>query len=153
MKKSIIKPLAFILSFVLMFQVLYTPLTASAKNIDTSSDTYSDTSLTDNNSDTSKPEIVREITSLREETVKHFELSNGNILAAEYESPVHYNNNGIWEDIDNTLSKESAADSEDSDGYSTKSNSFNVKFSKKSNSKKLVKIKKDDYQLSWGVLG
>ena len=42
----------------------------------------------------------------REESVKHFRLSDGSYIAAQYNSPVHtLDENGVWQDIDNSLSK------------------------------------------------
>ena len=47
--------------------------------------------------------IEGEVTGLRGEYEKHFRLSDGTFLAAEYSIPVHYNADGVWKDIDNTL--------------------------------------------------
>lgn len=45
-----------------------------------------------------------EVTSLREENVKHFSLGNGTYQAVVYGHPVHYQDeNGTWQDIENTL--------------------------------------------------
>ena len=45
-----------------------------------------------------------ELTDRREQSVKHFRLSDGSIVAAQYASPVHeQDENGEWQDIDNTL--------------------------------------------------
>ncbi len=47
---------------------------------------------------------VEEITELREESVKHFRLSNGMYKAISYKAPVHRKDeNGVWQDIDNSL--------------------------------------------------
>ena len=46
-----------------------------------------------------------EITELREEYVKYFRNSDGNYVAAQYDSPVHVlDSDGKWQDIDNSLS-------------------------------------------------
>ena len=47
--------------------------------------------------------IIGEDESRRDETTKHYILSNGNRKAVKYSQPVHYKNNGKWVDIDNTL--------------------------------------------------
>ena len=47
--------------------------------------------------------ITGELEDQRGEYEKHFRLSDGTFIAAEYSMPVHYNENGIWVDIDNTL--------------------------------------------------
>ena len=47
--------------------------------------------------------IVREVTELREESVKHFLCEDGSYMAVSYAEPVHYEENGEWKEIDNTL--------------------------------------------------
>ena len=47
--------------------------------------------------------IVSELTELREESVKYFRRSDGSIIAAAYGQPVHYQVDGVYRDIDNTL--------------------------------------------------
>lgn len=98
-------------------------------------------------------EIVREIEAAREESVKRFQMSDGTILAAQYPSAVHYLEDGQWKDIDNSLTEESAVDGDDEDGYQSAENPLQVKFAKKYDAKKLVKIKMDNYQLSWSFSG
>ena len=54
--------------------------------------------------DTVIGEVV-EITSLREENVKHFRLADGTYEAVVYAKPVHRKDEkGVWQDIDNNLS-------------------------------------------------
>lgn len=89
-----------------------------------------------------EPQIVEEVVSLREANVKHFLMSDGTYMAAEYDSPVHYLENGRWVDIDNTLI-------ETEDGYTNKANDFNVTFSSGVLGNKLVEISKDNYSVSW----
>lgn len=48
-------------------------------------------------------QIVREVSELREESVKHFLCDDGSYIAATYAEPVHYNENGVWKEIDNRL--------------------------------------------------
>ncbi len=47
--------------------------------------------------------IIHEETELREEAVKHFLCEDGGYVAVMYSSPVHYNENGEWKEIDNSL--------------------------------------------------
>ena len=47
--------------------------------------------------------IVSEVTEMREESVKYFLCDDGSYIAATYAAPVHYNENGVWKEIDNTL--------------------------------------------------
>ena len=39
----------------------------------------------------------------RDEYEKHYRLTDGSFLAAQFQVPVHYEADGVWEDIDNTL--------------------------------------------------
>ena len=94
--------------------------------------------------------VIGEDKSRREANVKHYIMNDGSMMAVSYSQDVHYEENGEWIDIDNTLSEEDAKDSDDYDGYSNKSNSFNVKFAKKADKKKLVTVTQDKYSLSWG---
>ena len=49
---------------------------------------------------------VFEDVSRREENVKHFRLEDGTYMAAQYDTAVHtLDENGEWQDIDNTLSE------------------------------------------------
>ena len=53
-----------------------------------------------------KPAVVLfEDTTLRQEDVKHFRMSDGSYVAVNYGTPVHYlaDDSASWEDIDNTL--------------------------------------------------
>ena len=47
---------------------------------------------------------IYEAEELREESAKHFRLPDGSYVAAQYAYPVHtMDENGVWQDIDNTL--------------------------------------------------
>ena len=48
-------------------------------------------------------EILYEDVTQREENSKRYRLSDGKWIAAVYEDAVHYEVDGQWEDIDNTL--------------------------------------------------
>ena len=53
---------------------------------------------------TEEPEIVGEDITKREESVKHFRLSDGSWMAVSYSDAVHYQgSDGSWLEIDNTL--------------------------------------------------
>lgn len=51
------------------------------------------------------PTIVAEETALREESTKHFRLSDGSYTAVMYDEPVHYQKGGEWLEIDNSLTQ------------------------------------------------
>lgn len=78
-------------------------------------------------------------------------MSDGTTKAAIYNEPVLYkDNNGEWQDIDNSLqiSGTTTDDDSDFDGYTTPENQFKVKFAKNSNQKKLVQVDMDNYSVS-----
>lgn len=64
--------------------------------------------------------------------------------AVKYSQPVHYKENGKWEEIDNTLEY-----NEKEEKYENKSNYFKVQFDKKLNSDKLFTFENKGYSLSW----
>ena len=48
--------------------------------------------------------IVGEVEDLREESVKHFRMSDGSFTMVQYSKPVHFQDaSGLWKSIDNTL--------------------------------------------------
>lgn len=49
------------------------------------------------------PMIIEEDVSLREESIKHFKLSDGSYTAVIYDTPIHYMQDEKWAEIDNTL--------------------------------------------------
>lgn len=50
-----------------------------------------------------QPDVSGEIPELRGEYEKHFSLSDGTYSAVVYPYSVHYDSNGTWQEIDNTL--------------------------------------------------
>ncbi|MCL2513112.1 MAG: DNRLRE domain-containing protein, partial [Oscillospiraceae bacterium] len=58
-----------------------------------------------NKEETELSPIVGEDSSLRNDAnTRHYRLENGTYVAASYSSPVNYEEDGVWKDIDNTLS-------------------------------------------------
>ena len=101
-------------------------------------------------------EILCEDKSKRDENTKQFKMSDGTYQAVQYSEAVHIKNeNGEWEDIDNTL-RETEAETEENIGKLIKSKDFvnnanglSVRLSKKTNKNKFVSLTKDGYSLSW----
>lgn len=55
--------------------------------------------------------VSGEITGLREETEKHFQLADGSCIAVDYGFPVHYETQaGAWAEIDNTMKLTASAE-------------------------------------------
>lgn len=99
-----------------------------------------------------EPYALQELDEYRTANTKQFLMSDNSIQAVMYNEPVHYNENGEWKDIDNTLEYQKSTDEDDFNGYITKNGNFNVKFAKKESSDKLVSINDDDCSLSWNLL-
>lgn len=110
------------------------------------------------NTEPASAQILAEDTDKREESVKHFRMSDGTIQAAQYAVPVHFEQNGVWTDYDNTLT-EVDADEEENDGKILKNKDltnqaadYSVRLSKKTNGHKFVRLEKDGYKISWYYL-
>ena len=115
-----------------------------------------ETEQSDVSSDGSDPfgdgaRIIGEDESLRTEDTKHFILSNGTKIAARYEVPVHYEVNGEWKDIDNTLTLQDSVDADDIKGFVNTASGVRFKFASNSKSAKLFRMKFDEYEVSWGL--
>ena len=92
------------------------------------------------------PEIIAEVEALRDEYTKHYRMSDGTYIAATYPEPVHYEVNGKWIDIDNTLSKENV------DGVSVYKNSkskHSVSFSESIADKGVTIKNSNGYEISF----
>ena len=100
--------------------------------------------------ETEQPEdiiIIGELTDRRTENIKEYLLSNGNTLAAVYGTPVHYQKDGQWKDIDNTLTAKA-------DGtYVNTAGAWDVSFPQTLSSANHITITKDGYTLSFGMAG
>ena len=99
--------------------------------------------------------IVSEAVEKREENAKHFRMSDGSYVVAQYNTPVHYlDENGEWVDIDNTISEAEATTEQTElfgtdELYSTANGSENVVFAEKSNSNTLVSYEAKEYPISF----
>ena len=84
---------------------------------------------------------MKELKQLRTSNEKHFMLENGLMKAYLYDKDVHYLKDGEYLDIDNKIITEK-------DGFVNKSNSFKAHFSSSYNDDRLLKLEKDQYNLS-----
>lgn len=91
--------------------------------------------------------IVGEVTEMREESVKYFLCDDGSYIAATYAAPVHYNENGVWKEIDNTLTPSSKSGET---VYSTKGG-LNVTVPSDLGSGKRFTATNGGYTISFGV--
>lgn len=99
-------------------------------------------------------EIVCEEVEKREENVKHFRLSDGSYLAAQYDVPVHYEDeNGVWQEYDNRLSLIENRSTEENQEYAVRSNNLELKLAKKAKAQNMFRVKNGAYELTWGYQG
>lgn len=88
-----------------------------------------------------------ELTSLREENVKHFSLGNGTYQAVVYGHPVHYQDeNGTWQDIDNTLTLQTVNGTQQ---YTNDRVAFAPTY--RANAQ-LMRLQKGDYSISMSLI-
>lgn len=114
-KSCSVKSLAIFLSVLMIFYLI--PATAYASLFEA---TGAESVVSETSEHTG--EIFEDV-SRREENVKHFRLEDGTYMAAQYDTAVHtLDENGEWQDIDNTLSESGSE-------YST--SNARIKFAKK----------------------
>lgn len=96
--------------------------------------------------------IVREITELREESVKHFLCEDGSYIAATYSSPVHYQENGEWKEIDNSLSLDRTTLSvSGKPTYTTKAGGLSVSIPQNFSDGQKITAQNKGYEISFGI--
>ena len=96
---------------------------------------------------TKEEKILTEQKEKRNANTKYFLTENHGGIAAVYPYPVHFEEDGEWKEIDNTLQEENTEEA----GYQNKASHFKVKFAKHGNSKKLVSVKLEEHKISWGL--
>lgn len=91
-------------------------------------------------------DLTYEIVSLRDENVKHFQLSDGTYQAVVYGEPVHrLNSSGEWEEIDNSLTEA---------GGAIVTGDSRVKFAKKiTGNESIYTLHNGSYKVTVGLLG
>ena len=94
--------------------------------------------------------VVEEDVSKRSEFYKEFILSNGLRIATIYPNSVHYEDNGQWKEIDNTLT---AKIIDGQNVYANTSGLWDVYFPQRLNSSNSIAITKDGYTVSFGMAG
>ena len=102
---KLIRMLAFILVIVMMLEM--GPMQVFATGFETTPETVGTTvteeTATAETSVIPEVYIEGEVTELRSEYEKHYRLTDGSFMAVQYQVPVHYEDDGQWVDIDNTL--------------------------------------------------
>ena len=141
------------LALVIAMLVQLTPMNIFAANI-SATDTagkINGTTITNNTADTYEDAyIVGEVEENRTEYTKEYILSNGLHMAAVYSEPVHFENNGVWAEIDNTL-KLTATRS--GSAYTNTAGDWQVSLPQNLNDETAVTLAKDGYTLSFYMSG
>lgn len=148
--RILLKTVAFSLAIVLMVQML--PLSTISTAIN--NDSIIEQSVIES-TENELPVIVGEVEKLRDEYTKHFRCEDGTFIAATYNTPVHYEENGEWKEIDNTLvtntNNNVAKSSNVSNGkYSITKTSTPITFPESINNGKIT-IANGDNVISFGV--
>lgn len=99
---------------------------------------------------TEAAEVVEEDLSKRGEFYKEFLLSNGMRLAAIYPTSIHYEEDGQWKEIDNTLT---AMVVNGQPAYSNTAGLWQVRFPQQLTGSNAISITKNGYTLSFGMAG
>ena len=129
------KLLSFLLAFLILPETFVSPV-AAAETAEEQTDqaTASITEVAEFSTKQENPEVVGELKELRTENTKQFRLSDGSIALVQYETDVHYQDEeGSWQQIDNSLTGAEAEDSSDASGYATAEGKSAFKFAKNPN--------------------
>ena len=94
--------------------------------------------------------VVEEDVSKRSEFYKEFILSNGLRLATIYPDSVHFEDNGQWKEIDNTLTAEII---DGQNVYTNTSGLWDVRFPQRLSDSNSISITKDGFTVSFGMAG
>lgn len=139
-KKTMCKILSVFLAFLILVQIL--PLQVLAENIAEllSNQGTADTSVVEN-TDVS---ILFEIEEKRDEHTKVYKKSDGTYTAVKTVEPLHYLNDGVWEEINNSMSLNGNL-------YTNLDNLFNVELPETIDSNENLTVEKDGYTLSFSI--
>ena len=139
MLKKFLKLCSFILSIVLLVNML--PLQSYALELDATDTVKPVTGET-----AQEVTVLGELTEKRTEYTKEFRLSNGLNLATVYTQPVHYQQDGQWKEIDNTLVSTTS-------GFRNTAGVWDVTFPQNMRGSNAVTIQKDGHTLSFYMSG
>ena len=95
--------------------------------------------------------LIGEDENAREESIKVFRRADGAREAVVYAQPIHFQRDGAWETIDNTLELVTLEDG--SQVYRNRANDFAVSFAPLFSSDELVTVELNGQSLSWRFVG
>ncbi len=144
--KTICKALSVFLAFLIVVQIL--PLQVLAESVTDAiahqqfiNDALNNPTSEDN---ISNVKILYEVEKKRDEYTKVYKKSDGTYTAVMTEEPLHYLNDGVWEEINNSMSLNGNL-------YTNLDNLFNVEFPETIDSNENLTVEKDGYELSFSV--
>ena len=143
MKKAFVKISAIVISAIIFIQLL--PLSSIAASVNEYKAAVDFSTTKD---ETNSP-IVDEQISKRTEYSKTFLREDGSFTKVVTVDPIHYAENGKWEDIDNTLTL--TKDANRKDVYSNSQNSFSIEAPKTMNKNSGFIVLNDKYGISFKV--
>ena len=152
MSKTLMRFCSMLLAFVMLLNMM--PLNIMASELQeksASEEAYGATAdesemLAEKEDSAEDAYIVAEIVENRTESSKEYVLSNGLHMFTMYADPVHYEEDGQWEEIDNTLTI--------SDGYyENTAGIWDVSLPEELDSDNAVSVTKDGYTLSFYMTG
>ena len=143
MKKRIKNSIALFLTLAIVLTAI--PLSVSAAEASAQDETIINNDII---SESNEPYALSEIEEKRTKDTKYFLMSDKSTKVCVYPENVHYKDGDIWEDYDNTL-KEIETQENGNKELTNKSADFSIKLSKKTNGKKLVRLDKSGYKISW----
>lgn len=143
MKKVFLRICSSLLCLILLVNML--PMSILAEEFQQSLAQKETITATDEITATKSAEVMSEIPEKRTKYAKEYILNNGLRMAVVYPDAVHYQKDGKWEDIDNTLTAETAGVLTNTAGE------WKVSFPQQLTKTKQITIKKDGYTLSFGM--
>lgn len=146
MCKFMKQSLSILLALVLVINLLPLNVLSIGTSISVEEDDNTVTTVTTPYERSSTAKIVEEDTSKRSEYYKEFVLNNGLRMATVYPYAVHYEQDGKWEEIDNTLKVSGSS-------YVNTAGKWAVSFPQKLSNNNAVTIQKDGYTLSFYMAG
>lgn len=125
---------------------------ASEKNINTQNEeqpVHIDHNIDAEEFESEEPAYIEyEDVMARDINKKQYQMSDGTVLIEQFAEPVHYKENGIYKEIDNSLIAITDKDGEEK--LKNAGNNFDVVFRKKHKSENdMIKISKEGYEISF----
>ncbi|MPN05942.1 hypothetical protein SDC9_153196 [bioreactor metagenome] len=150
--KWMVKVISVFLCILLITEIL--PMQVFAENLNT----VTEGTLTEPETETEKEKavspIVAEEESLREEYKKYFRCEDGSYMVAVYPDPVHYKENGVWEDIDNSLVASEGSKTDvfkDKVRYKTKKGACDISVPETLGGDNWISLSKGNYTVKLGL--